>query len=68
MPGMSGWQVAQEVKKKAKGVSVVMVTGWGLHGDEKKAGERYVDLIINKPFTMETIHGAVDKALRKRNK
>ncbi len=63
MPGISGWQVAEEIKKLNGKTKVVLVTGWEvqLKDDElKKCG---VDLVINKPFQMKQILGLVGEMM-----
>ena len=55
MPGMSGWELAREIRQLNKQVPIAIVTGWGeLVGshEQRAAG---VDWVIAKPFTAERI-------------
>ena len=55
MPGMSGWELAREIRQLNKNVPIAIITGWGeLVGshEQRAAG---VDWVIAKPFTAERI-------------
>jgi signal transduction histidine kinase/ActR/RegA family two-component response regulator len=55
MPGMSGWELAREIRELNKHVPIAIITGWGeLVGshEQRVAG---VDWVIAKPFTAERI-------------
>ena len=55
MPGMSGWEVAQAIKEIDPEVAIAIITGWGIKMDEEELKKSGVDLILNKPFTMDNI-------------
>ena len=59
MPGMSGWQVAEEIKKMNGKTKVVLVTGWEVDLNNSELRKCGVDLVINKPFQMNQILGSV---------
>lgn len=67
LPGMSGYEVAQEVKRLRPDLLVGLVTGWGATLDPEKARAHGVDLIISKPFRFEQVLGIVDEALLTRH-
>ncbi|MDQ3253667.1 MAG: PAS domain S-box protein, partial [Acidobacteriota bacterium] len=50
MPGMDGWDVAREVRRRQSGARVVIVTGHGKDGDSRNNWEEAADGIIAKPF------------------
>ena len=50
MPGMDGWGVAREVRRRQSGARVVIVTGHGKDGDSRNNWEEVADGIIAKPF------------------
>jgi CheY-like chemotaxis protein len=50
MPGISGWQVARQVKRAAPDLPVVMITGWGAQLDPEQIAESGVDEVLSKPF------------------
>ena len=63
LPGMSGYDVARELKKRRPELLVGLVTGWGATLDPEKARSQGVDMVISKPFRFEQVLGAVDEAL-----
>ena len=63
LPGMSGYDVARELKKSRPDLLVGLVTGWGATLDPEKARLQGVDMVISKPFRFEQVLGAVDEAL-----
>jgi len=50
MPGISGWQVAEQIKHQAPHTPVVMVTGWGAQLDPARIAASGVDRVLTKPF------------------
>lgn len=59
MPGMSGWELAREIRVVNKTVPIAVITGWGeaVGSHEKKAAG--VDWVVAKPFTADRIAGLV---------
>lgn len=53
MPGMNGWEVAAEVKRRAPATPVFLLTGWG----DTVAGEgsRHIDHVIAKPVSQDAL-------------
>src|SRR5689334_22673789 len=55
MPGMSGWELAREIRQLNEGIPIAVITGWGeLVGshEQRAAG---VDWVVAKPFTADRI-------------
>jgi PAS domain S-box-containing protein len=63
MPGMSGWEVATAIKNINPATAVAIITGWGIQLEKKDMEKSSVDLILNKPFTVEDITRLVREAL-----
>ena len=63
LPGMSGYEVASEIKKIRPDLPVGLVTGWGATLDAEKARDHGVDLVISKPFRFDQVLGLVQEAL-----
>ncbi len=63
MPGMSGWQVAEEIKHMGKKVPVAVITGWSVHLNEPGMKEKGVNFIIQKPFQINRILKLVQEGL-----
>ena len=55
MPGMSGWELAQEVRKQNKNIPIAVITGWGEAVGSTEQRAAGVDWVIAKPFTTERI-------------
>jgi CheY-like chemotaxis protein len=56
MPGMSGWELAEQVRKKYDGkIKVVIISGWAAEVDSNMQKKYGVITIIGKPFTVDTI-------------
>ena len=55
MPGMSGWELAREIRQINKRIPIAVITGWGeaVGSHEQKAAG--VDWIVAKPFTADRI-------------
>lgn len=60
MPGMSGLEVAREVRARRPGLWIVIVTGDPEDGAVIEALEaRLVDRIVGKPFSLASLRAAV---------
>ncbi|MDE3087835.1 MAG: response regulator [Chloroflexota bacterium] len=68
MPGMSGWDVAREIKKINPKALVVLVTGWPIDLNSKKAEETGVDRVVTKPLDMPQVLGLIDDAVALRGR
>ena len=66
MPGMSGWEIAAQIKKRKTNAVVIMITGWGVEVDDKKIEENGIRSIISKPFQIPEIRNSVVNALQMR--
>jgi signal transduction histidine kinase len=55
MPGMSGWELAREIRQTDKQIPIAVITGWGeaVGSHEQKAAG--VDWVVAKPFTADRI-------------
>ncbi|HEU5361025.1 MAG TPA: response regulator [Candidatus Deferrimicrobiaceae bacterium] len=63
MPGLSGWQVAQGVKKRTSGVPVILISGWAVQQDDARIRESGVDFVLQKPCTFRDFKEVVQEAL-----
>jgi len=63
MPGMSGWQLAKEIKELNPATPVAIITGWGLDVDPHKMRNAGVDLFIAKPFRINDIRRLVTNGM-----
>jgi signal transduction histidine kinase/CheY-like chemotaxis protein len=55
MPGMSGWELAREIRQLNQQIPIAIITGWGeiVGSNEQRAAG--VDWVVAKPFTAERI-------------
>ena len=63
MPGLSGWDVAREVKLRAPGTPVILVTGTAYQVDMVEARTNGIDFLIWKPFEFREVMRTVTQAL-----
>ncbi len=68
MPGMSGWDVAREIKKLKPKALVVLMTGWSADLDSRKVKESGVDRVVHKPFQVDDVLELVSEAVALREK
>jgi CheY-like chemotaxis protein len=63
MPGMSGLELATEVKRLYPSMPVVLFSGWAMQELEEKVKEAGIDHILVKPCLMEDLLGVVRRAV-----
>lgn len=63
MPGLSGWDVAREVKGRAPGTPVILITGTVYKVDMVEARANGIDFLIWKPFEFREVMRTVAQAL-----
>lgn len=64
MPGMSGFEMAEEVLGIRPGKPVIMTSGYIRREDEEEAERLGVRAVIAKPGTVDELAGALDRILR----
>ena len=62
LPGVSGLEVAQQLKLRSPGTTVALMTGYfdRMRPDDVRA--KGVDAILKKPFSLDQVQSIVDKA------
>jgi CheY-like chemotaxis protein len=63
MPGMSGLEVAEQVKAQRPWTPVVIITGYGTEAAEARAKAAGVSSFVHKPLSPEMIEGSARDAL-----
>lgn len=66
MPGLSGWDVAREIKKINSKAVVVLITGWPIDLSREKSKETGVDRVVSKPIEMPQVLSLIDDAVAMR--
>lgn len=61
MPGMSGYEVARQLRAGEGGdeLTIVAVTGWGLRADRRRTEEYGFDKHLVKPVSMQALQQAL---------
>jgi signal transduction histidine kinase/CheY-like chemotaxis protein len=64
MPGMSGWELLAEIKRRDPTTATVLLTGWARQDNDERA--HYVDIVLEKPFDQGDLRAIVAEALARR--
>jgi len=67
MPGMSGLEMAEQVKARRPWLPVVIVTGYGSPDNEARAEAAGVSGFLRKPLSPEMIEGSAQKAFSEKD-
>jgi two-component SAPR family response regulator len=61
MPGISGLELAENIKSINPRIQVILISGWALNLSESDLENR-VDFVLNKPFSFEKITYTLSEA------
>lgn len=64
MPGMSGWEVSRQLKKKYPDIIVVLTSGWGKDFNQDQLNRHGVDFVLPKPVPLETLQSLAHQLSR----
>lgn len=56
MPGVSGWELARQVRRDAPETLIIMLTGWGSQVEHLNRRERIIDHILHKPIDFSRLN------------
>jgi signal transduction histidine kinase/CheY-like chemotaxis protein len=59
MPDMSGWEVAEEIRKDDPAIPIILATGWGSQISPADAEARGVTRVLAKPYTFQKISSVI---------
>lgn len=62
MPGMSGLDVARQVRKQNQSIPIILVTGWEVDIDRDRLADSGITDILYKPFRMEQLTDLLQSA------
>jgi CheY-like chemotaxis protein len=65
MPKMKGDQLANAIRDQAPHQPIIMLTAYGEMVRAKGTGLRAIDLIVDKPFQLDTLRNAIAESLAK---
>jgi two-component system capsular synthesis sensor histidine kinase RcsC len=63
MPGVSGWDVAKQVKKASPSTRVMLLSGWSVQQDPEQIKAAGIDLVLSKPVQLDELAQAVQRLL-----
>ncbi len=63
MPKVSGWQVAEEIKRIGRRVPVAIITGWDVNIMESELRDKAISFVIQKPFQVKQVLGLVKEGV-----
>lgn len=63
MPGLSGWEVVEGVRRRGPAAGLIMVTGSAENLDRERARAQAL-VLLQKPFRIEELRNAIEEALR----
>lgn len=59
MPGMSGWELLEQIRRQDPHVATLLMTGWGEQLDPEDACTRGADRVLVKPFDAGALYRTV---------
>lgn len=62
MPVMDGHVLAKRIKQKSPHTPVIMITGSALEDNSRTTKHQYVDLVLSKPLTFQTLEKAIKQS------
>lgn len=65
MPGLSGLDVAESVKRTSPSTAVILLTAWAETAERARVGESPVDATVAKPFDIDDLRARATSALGK---
>jgi two-component system alkaline phosphatase synthesis response regulator PhoP len=65
MPGMSGWDLCRELRRRGLDVPVIMLTARGAEGDRVRGLELGADDYVTKPFSLRELMARIRAVLRR---
>ncbi len=66
MPGMTGWQLAEQLRSMEPELAIAFVTGWGGDVTPEAARAAGADDVLAKPFTMDDVASVCARAAARR--
>ncbi|UCE23217.1 MAG: response regulator [Candidatus Zixiibacteriota bacterium] len=67
MPGMSGLEIAYEVRKKKPEIPIVLVTGWEVNISQERMDAAGITRVLYKPFRIEQLTDIIGNLLESRS-
>ncbi len=68
MPGMSGWQLAEQIKAIGYHVKIAVVTGWGAEVSQEEKEKYNVGYVLGKPVLISNLKSLIGEVLQMKKK
>ena len=68
MPGISGLEMAEQIKKLNSSTPVILLTGWDVRLKQGELKAKGIDCFLKKPFTIADILRSIDDLCGRRKK
>lgn len=68
MPDISGWELAERIKRMSSTTPIALITGWPVKLSLKELRTKGFDLFISKPFRDEQLRKLVNDGIRMKQK
>ena len=64
MPGMNGWEIAEQAAEIAPGMRVLLVTGWTSEIGRPDPRRKLVVDVLAKPIDLEVVHALIERGAK----
>jgi len=64
LPGMSGWEVIESVRKKNLNVPIIIISGWGNQIEFVRGKQLRVNHILSKPIDLFSLTSIINECLQ----
>jgi signal transduction histidine kinase/ActR/RegA family two-component response regulator len=68
MPGITGWQVSEAVKRQRPDVPVILMSGFGIEIDADERKRQRIDAVLPKPIAVDDLLTAVATVIAQRGR
>jgi CheY-like chemotaxis protein len=68
MPGITGWQVSEAVKRQRPDVPVILMSGFGIEIDADERKRQRIDAVLPKPIAVDDLLTAVANVVAQRGR
>lgn len=66
LPGMSGWELARQIRSRNTDIPIAVITGWGDAVGSEELKEQNINWVVTKPFTVERLTALAAEVVRYR--
>ena len=64
MPGMSGWQLAEQIKNRGYTTRIAVVTGWGAEVSQEEKNRYNVGYVLGKPIDLKDLKALINEVIQ----